>query len=344
MANFANARLLNRCLYVLFAAPAIVILASSGAPSAAAGNDDSSTATAEAAPARYGVSTGLGLKLAVAGDDSAPAPADTETSGSQSAISKFFKEWFQRSDRAKESQPHWMTPVVTVTPRLEQEYRYDQQWQIRPKGVDRENFGINKGLELIPTEHTELIISVPSYIKDTNSKGVVTEGWADESFLLKLRLLSENEEHGNYIVTAFLGVAIPTGSEAFTTNQTVWTPTIAAGKGWGTREKGFDIQSTLSISYGDVSQAEIGEPIMWNTAFQLHVFDKLWPEVEVNYTHYEQGPNAGKSQTVITTGLILGRYQLIDRVKFVFGFAYQEAVSSFRTFNSSWILTARAPF
>src|SRR5438105_12027642 len=29
---------------------------------------------------------------------------------------------------AKESQPHWMTPVVTVTPRLEQEFRYDQRF------------------------------------------------------------------------------------------------------------------------------------------------------------------------------------------------------------------------
>jgi hypothetical protein len=29
--------------------------------------------------------------------------------------------WFATSDAAKEEQPHWMTPVVTVTPRLEQE-------------------------------------------------------------------------------------------------------------------------------------------------------------------------------------------------------------------------------
>ncbi|HTS54650.1 MAG TPA: hypothetical protein VMH26_15350 [Burkholderiales bacterium] len=342
MANRANVRLRDRCGSLLFAAMAAVICAPTTTPNAAASNDDPA-ASADAASTRYSVSPGLGLKLTAAGDEGAPAPVATETSGGQNAISKYFSEWFQRSDRAKESQPHWMTPVVTVTPRLEQEYRYDQQWQIRPNGVSRENFGINKGLELIPTEQTELIISVPSYIKDTTSTGM-TEGWADETFLVKLRLLSENEEHGNYIVTAFLGVAIPTGSAAFTTNQTVWTPTIAAGKGWGTRESGFDIQSTLSISYGDVNQAQIGEPIIWNTAFQAHVFDKLWPEIEFNYTHYEQGPNAGKSQSVITTGLILGRYQLIDRVKFVFGFAYQEAVSSFRTFNSSWILSARAPF
>src|SRR5438477_5012549 len=32
----------------------------------------------------------------------------------------------QIGNAAKESQPHWMTPVVTVTPRLEQEFRYDQ--------------------------------------------------------------------------------------------------------------------------------------------------------------------------------------------------------------------------
>jgi hypothetical protein len=328
---------------VLFAATAAVILIPISTPSPAASSDESSTASADADSIQYGASTGLSLKLAAAGDDRTLSPAAADTSGSQNPISKYFSDWFVRSDRAKETQPHWMTPVVTVTPRLEQEYRYDQLWQIKPKSTSLENFGLNKGLELIPTEHTEVIISVPGYIEQTTPKGT-TEGWADETFLLKLRMLSENEENGNYIVTGFLGVAIPTGSTGFTTNQTVWTPTIAGGKGWGTRESGFDIQSTLSISYGDVSNAQIGEPIVWNTAFQAHVFDKLWPEIEVNYTHFEQGTNAGKSQTVITSGLVLGRYELIDRVKFVFGFAYQQAVSSFRTFNSSWILTARAPF
>jgi hypothetical protein len=33
--------------------------------------------------------------------------------------------WFRRSDRAKADQPHWMTPLVTITPRLEQEFRTD---------------------------------------------------------------------------------------------------------------------------------------------------------------------------------------------------------------------------
>jgi hypothetical protein len=37
----------------------------------------------------------------------------------------FFSDWLDRSDQAKADQPHWMTPLVTVTPRLEQELRSD---------------------------------------------------------------------------------------------------------------------------------------------------------------------------------------------------------------------------
>ena len=40
----------------------------------------------------------------------------------------YFSDWFQRSDQAKAEQPHWVTPIATVTPGLEQEVRYDQLW------------------------------------------------------------------------------------------------------------------------------------------------------------------------------------------------------------------------
>ena len=185
MANSVDVRLRFRCAYLLFAAMGAATLALASQFGLAASGDDS-TATAPLARLDNGISTAAAVKLAAAGDQSPPAAADS--GANQSAVSKYFSEWFERSDRAKETQPHWMTPVVTVTPRLEQEYRYDQLWQIRPKGVSRENFGLNKGLELIPTEHTEVIISVPGYIKETGPKGVTEEGWADESFLLKLQI------------------------------------------------------------------------------------------------------------------------------------------------------------
>lgn len=44
----------------------------------------------------------------------------------------FFSDWFTRVDQAQADQPHWVTPIVTVTPRLEEELRYDQFWERNP--------------------------------------------------------------------------------------------------------------------------------------------------------------------------------------------------------------------
>jgi hypothetical protein len=254
----------------------------------------------------------------------------------------FLDSWFATSDAAKESQPHWMTPVVTVTPRLEQEVRYDQSWQDRPKGVTLDNYGNNKGIELIPTLNTEVILGIPGYEVRKNAEGRTT-GWADETFLLKYRFLSANEEHGNYIVTGFLGVSVPTGSDAFTNHKTIITPTLAFGKGWGTREQGFDIQSTVGIAIPTGNTGTLGEPVTWNTAFQAHT-GKLWPELEVNYTYFHDGPNDGRSQWALTGGLVLGRFALGSRAKLIVGGGYQWVVSSFKTFNDTWLLTARVAF
>jgi hypothetical protein len=267
------------------------------------------------------------------------ADGTTDSTGGSS----FIDDWFARSDAAKEAQPHWMTPVVTVTPRLEQEYRYDQTWQNRPGGTDVTNYGGGKGLELIPTSNTEIILGEPGYQSRTTRKGT-TKGWADETFLLKYRGLSANEENGNYIVTGFLGVSIPTGSDAFTNHHTIITPTLAGGKGWGTREWGFDIQSTVAIAIPAAGLRTLGMPVTWNTAFQGHLLEKLWPEVETTYTYFKNGPNDGKSQWAITAGLVLGRFAISNRVKLIIGGGYQTTVSSFYTFNHTWLLTARAAF
>jgi hypothetical protein len=259
------------------------------------------------------------------------------------SVASFLDAWFATSDAAKEAQPHWMTPVVTVTPRLEQEYRYDQTWQNRPKSVDLTNYGGGKGLELIPTANTELIIGEPAYQTRSTPKGSVN-GWADETLLLKYRVLSGNEENGNYIVTGFLGVSVPSGSDVFTNHDTIVTPTIAAGKGWGTRAAGFDVQSTLGIAIPTGDKRTLGMPTVWNTALQAHILEKLWPEIEATYTYYKDGPNDGKHQLALTAGLVLGRFEVTPRVKLIVGGGYQKPVSSFYVFNHTWLLTARAAF
>src|SRR5690348_3164972 len=111
----------------------------------------------------------------------------------------YFSQWFQRVNKTQAEQPHWITPMFTTTPRLEEEFRYDIGTQSTASG-DVTNFGGSKGLELIPTEHTELIVGLPAYISHENPK--IRDGFGDMAFLLKYRLLAGNEAHGNYILTA----------------------------------------------------------------------------------------------------------------------------------------------
>ncbi len=127
-----------------------------------------------------------------------------------SAQDGYFANWFIRVDKIQAEQPHWITPLATTTPRLEEEFRYDQLWQENAKGVTTDNYDGGKGLELIPVEKVEVIFNLPPYIDHNNP--TVRNGWGDVAFLVKYRLLSASEEHGSYILTAFLGWSLPTGS------------------------------------------------------------------------------------------------------------------------------------
>jgi hypothetical protein len=71
----------------------------------------------------------------------------------------------------------------------------------------------------------------PSVSRPQRSK--VRDGFGDVAFLVKYRLLSANEEHGSYILTAFLGWSLPTGDHKNGAAHAVITPTIAYGKGFG---------------------------------------------------------------------------------------------------------------
>jgi hypothetical protein len=76
----------------------------------------------------------------------------------------------------KDTQPHWVTPLVTTTPRLEQEFRSDVVWQqTKPGAPYSVNLGNSKGLELIPLSNVEIIVGVPPYVMQ-NSPTVTTCG------------------------------------------------------------------------------------------------------------------------------------------------------------------------
>jgi hypothetical protein len=248
------------------------------------------------------------------------------------------ERWLAMVSETQAEQPHWVTPVVTVTPRLEQEYRFDLSHQQLKDNLDLWNVGGAKGLELIPTKRIEIIVGVPAYFIRDNPKS--PDGWGDETFLMKYRIASGNEEHGNYIVTAFLGGSINTGQYKNGAAGPSITPTIAGGKGFGK----FAVQSTLGINIPTENTIKTGHVVAFNNAFQYHVDHYFWPEVEVNSMFYHGGPNAGKSQTFLTPGMVIGRFPIHNRVAFTFGAGIQIAATQFHTFNHNVVLTARVPF
>lgn len=250
----------------------------------------------------------------------------------------YFPDWFDRVDKTQAEQPHWITPLATTTPRLEEEVRYDQLWTENAKGITTNNYDGGKGLELIPFEKVEVIFNAPPYINHNNPAD--KNGFGDVAFLVKYRLLSANEEHGNYILTAFLGWSLPTGSFTNGALHPIITPTIAYGKGLGH----FDAQGTFGIAFPTADANLVGRNYLWNNTFQYRVFRKFWPEVELNSTFFQDGPHGGMKQNFATPGLIIGRLHLWKRLGFTIGGGYQIATTHFHTSNHNAILSVRFPF
>jgi len=287
------------------------------------------------------LATILGTQFAIAAQaDDAVAGGGGAPMLAQPTNNNYFGDWFARVTKTQAEQPHWITPLVTVTPRLEEEFRYDLMSESLPGGKTLTIYGGGKGLELIPFERVEVIIGVPAWESENTSPS--KQGWADESFLIKYRLLSANEKEGNYILTAFFGLSVPTGSAAYSQEHYVFTPTLAFGKGWGD----FDFQSTLGVSIPDNGSDSkgAGTPILWNTAFQYRVAKIVWPEVEFNYTDWPNGKHNGMDQLFVTPGIVIGRIPIAGRLGLTIGAGYQFAVTDKPLYHNNFVLTARLPF
>ena len=249
----------------------------------------------------------------------------------------FTARWLARVSATQAAQPHWMTPVATVTPRLEQEFRFDTVHEQKSAG-NLTSLGGGKGLELIPSRNTELLINLPPYLLHQNPK--LLDGWGDVSFLMKYRLLSRNEQHGAAILTVFLGGGIPTGTHQNGSISAIVTPTLAAGKGWGK----FDVQATLGGNFPVDSLRQLGRTVLSNSAFQYHLLKQVWPEVEINSSFWLGGANDGKKQTFLTPGLVLGRFLLHHRIAIVAGAGFQIATTHYSQYNHAFIGSLRMPF
>jgi hypothetical protein len=262
----------------------------------------------------------------------------------------FIARYQARVSATQAEQPHWVTPLVTVTPRLEQELRTDFVRQTNTKLVNTWNFGNSKGLELIPAKRIELLFNLPPYL--AHDAHGVNDGWGDVSFNSKYRFFARNEEHGNAIVTGFFAATIPTGQSGEGSCCAVVTPTLAVGKGFGL----LALTSTAGGSLPITNSKGLGHTIAWNNVAQYRLAKTgaarfFWPEVELNSSFFIGGANDGKTTSFATPGVIVGRIPLTHdatgkpgRLGVTFGAGEQIAVTKFHSTNHNLVFTARLPF
>ena len=232
-----------------------------------------------------------------------------------SAVGDYFRDWSNRVDETQAVQPHWKPPLITTSPILTELYKYDQYWEHLSNGAGNlTNFDTGKGFELIPAKPIEVIIGLPPYEERSGKNPAV--GLGDWPFLLlKYRLFSANEENGNYCLTPTVAFTAPTGSNAFSTKNFGITPNIASGKGWGDFDVLLDFGANLPT--GDFNK--LGTPLLTNVTFQYKLLNVLWPQLEVNYTYWPNGPNRGKNQVFLLPGMAPWAYPAVQAASVVPG-------------------------
>ena len=162
-------------------------------------------------------------------------------------------------------------------------------------------------------------------------------------------------------MSGFFQMSVPSGNGAgISNNVLVAQPTLAFGKGWGD----FDIQSTVSVqvpveSYNCLPAGatlctavpktgtfvgNFGDPVLWNTTFQYHLWQYFWPALEVNYEYWPNGTHAGLNQVLLTPELILGRFQIAPRQALIIGAGYQMAVTNNPVTQNNFVASVRFTF
>jgi len=272
------------------------------------------------------------------------------TARAQSASAGWIQRYQARVTATQNEQPHWITPLVTITPRLEQELRTDFVRNVSNAGYDTWVYDNGKGLELIPFRHIELLFNTPPFFNHLAPN--TNDGFGDVSFLSKYRFFARNEEHGNAIITAFFGGSVPTGKNGNGSCCAIVTPSLAVGKGWGL----FDLTSTAGGTLPVTNSKGLGHTVLWNNVAQYRLAHAgisrlFWPEVEMNSSFFLGGSSDGKATTYATPGMVIGRVPLSrgsegtpGRLGLTFGAGEQIAVTHFHTTNHNLILTVRLPF
>jgi hypothetical protein len=211
-------------------------------------------------------------------------------------------------------------------------------WQQDPAGgTTTSNYGASRGLEIIPTTRLEVGVFPPNYLVRHSP---VPNGFGDLSFLVKYRVASGTEGHGDYFVGIFFGGSVPVGSPPNGAGHAIFSPAFAFAKGLGH----WDVQTTIGAVLPTSGVNILGRAITFNTAVDYKLLKWIWPMLEQNSESWSGGVLDGKKQVFLTPGVVFGALPVAGRLHLAIGSGVQIAVTQFHLYNHRWILSVRFPF
>ena len=142
----------------------------------------------------------------------------------QSLVDDWLHTWLRKVDEARASQPHFVAPIVTTHCVLDQQFRYDMSWRPDPVAGTTANYGLSRGLEIIPATRFEVALFPPSYLVHQRN---LPDRFGDFAFETKFRAFSATEGQGDYFVGFFLGGSFPTGRVPNGLGHTICPPPSA---------------------------------------------------------------------------------------------------------------------
>lgn len=241
-------------------------------------------------------------------------------------------------------QPHWTSPLVTASPRIEEGLTTEFVRQTSAKQTSW-IYGNSKGLQILPLPRTELRIGPPPFISHSDPRA--EDGFGDISLRLKYRLYGSNETHHNALASVGLQGTLPTGKSGNGSCCVVLTPSVYLGKGFGRMALITSAGAALPVS----GTHKLGRPIQWNSAVLFHAAGPLWFQTEFNATLFAGGSNDGRRQLFTTPGLLLSRLPLTrvhgtsaPALQFTVGIGEQIALTHFSTYNHAPIVVGRLRF
>lgn len=255
--------------------------------------------------------------------------------------SSLYQSFRQRNLVMTRVQPSWITPAVAPDPRLVQYARFSFTNQYTAAHTQTVNYGNTRGMGIILGDRVELDYYQPPYIQHNSA---AADGFGDNTLLGKVRLVSGNADHGNYIVSAILSRTFATGSHSNGALTGAWGPTLSGGVNV------FKRYSLLSGLGGNLPTGKIaaqGRSISWNNTLQARATEHLRLEIESNSTYYFAGSHDGKMQNFVTPVVY---YVLRPKrwepthLFYLFDVGFQTATSGFHTYNHNTIAEMRVIF